>query len=461
MSKRLRNIILFIVVINVGYSVFLYLRNQSNLEVFMAIDGDGPDYYLPAQGIVKWGSFSYPDSPDNFVVRHTPLYPFLLVPGVFFDSLVIWAILLNIIALVIAVIYIFKIGQLLKFARNTILLSLIIFGLSFQVLRFSSIILTENTFIAILMVAVYHYLKSFNRFNVNDIAIAAIMFTLATFTRPITLYLLPVLFVLLIINLRLLSKQRIISLTYILMLIASFFILTGLWTLRNERVSEYRGFTAVAASNWYSYFAAHIVAEKNDINEFEAEKLLDGELEKLHNIKLDTVNSKRLGYIYSIKEEMGKAIVFENALTFSKLLLTGIAKTIIDPSYPKRMLGPYSFSDNWPHIVGESFLAKLLNSPYQIYIYLILTIINTVFLFLFIIGMIRRIFISNERYLHIVVLFIIFYFIFLGGFHGLARFRYPIMGIYLIYAIDGLSFLVKRLEVLFRNKVSSNRSIAH
>jgi len=448
MSKYLniKYVMFLVLLFNVLYCVGIYYVNGKNTDIFLA--PDSTSYLNPAKALLQKGKFLKEVDSQYYEVGRTPGYPILLLPGVLLRIPIIWAIILNIAFNLISIWYLYKICKLFSFSELASCLLCLLMGINLHTLNFVGLILTEIVFITFLTASLYYYLKAFEEKKLLYFILSFILSAYLAFIRPIAMYYFIILALYALYKGLQEHEKIFIKASLLGFLICS--TLIGGWICRNKYLAGYPGFSGISATNLADYFGAKVISKLDGRDTMK----ICVETDSLIQLKMNKMTypiNQHSGIYYKLKGNYGKSILMSHIPTFAYLYLYGIFKTFVDPIYPHALLGKYSFYDD---IISYSRLSfrTLLKLSWRGWYYIIEALIFLILFIIFCFIIIRYFKFILKDYKMLILILTVLYFIVLGGFHGLGRFRFPVEGIYFIIIYNGISKFISQKKSKHLNK---------
>ena len=444
----LKHIIILSIVLRLLFAFLIYQHNNYDTKCFWAIHGDTGGYVNSAENLLKYGSFSIGEYPNLIPFIHrTPGYPVFLIPGLIIGSLEWYTIIVQILLSSLIILFIYKIGKTIIRNENVILLACLFYSLSIQSIRYTNYILTETLFSFLLVISTYLFLKylRFNRFKFAFLSFVILIISI--YVRPIGYFFYPLLFIIFVISqFRRKVEIRTIVLSSIIIFLIGF-IGIGIWQYRNYKKTGYKGFSQISVENLYSYFAPKILAEKEGINIDKVYKRLGiSKYHKHYFLVHPEQKNWKISEILDYQEEFGKNVILNNFWIFTKLQIIGTLRTFVASSYPKRLLTNLQWKQKKQSLstkYSSNIFSKFLNLGWPIWIKFSMYLFNTLVFIIFIYSIVRFKY-KNQNYWFLILT--IFYFIVIGGFHGLERFRLPILSFYLLFVANGIYMIFESLK---------------
>ncbi len=387
---------------------FINIKPWNEYYFIQKLDkGDAGEYQLLAETIVKTGKY-----PENIYLDtyRGPIFPLYisfiyLVFGIKHYLVLASQILLNI----ISIIFIYLICEKIFNKKLISLIAASFYSFEPNVIMLTMEYGTETLHATLLIISVYYLIMGIKFNKKNYLAISGLFFGITALTRPISLYfyILCIIFIFLFTIGNLSDKFK-----YATFFIAFYFIALFPWMYRNYKV--------------YNHFSS---------NTFQGNAVLYyAGLTKHHltGISTDMIFIDYLNSLDSIRKEKNMINPFE----------IDEQKQIIGFDYLKNNIISYIPL----HIKGifRYFIAPLFNNKYTFIFRIIFGFYFFVIYSLAIFG-IWKMFKNKQYFFVLFFISIMFYFSFLTGIIGRARYRLPVTAFYLIFAAAGAYFIINRL----------------
>lgn len=209
------------------------LYNFGDKGFYPSINEDSEQYWQLAKNLVEHNIFSLNSSPP-FIQEsfRTPGYPFFI--SIFYRIIpAAWFIIIfqNIIAL-ISISLIYKISKLLFNKRFIALLSALIYAVEPAVIYWNNQLLSETLFVFFLLLSVYLFVKYIflaKRYLLSTGLILGGLLALASYTRTVAQFIIPI-FIIFSLSFKNINQR----IALIFLMVASFFVLSGPWLIRNK-----------------------------------------------------------------------------------------------------------------------------------------------------------------------------------------------------------------------------------
>jgi 4-amino-4-deoxy-L-arabinose transferase-like glycosyltransferase len=266
-------ILLITLVLRIG---ILFINYQADPQRIMAKDSGS--YLGPARALLAHGKFSQsPAAPDMPELVRTPVYPAFIAAVEFFSgpnpqAIAVTQVVLSLFTLAAAFFMARAIWGSPAASFGVVLLALDLSGF-----LFSQQLLSESLFTLLLtLAALFGTRLLLQGRGVGSAFGLGLFLGLATLTRPVSYYLLPVLALFVLFALWRARRSFIIALGLVVVMLVPMVITVGGWQYRNYRVAGVSGLSNIVGENLLKYWAAEVVAMRDGITRLEAEnKLLD------------------------------------------------------------------------------------------------------------------------------------------------------------------------------------------
>lgn len=226
----------------------LLIWHKHGANGFLMFDSFG---YLSLAGSMLHGSFSTAGFPE--LIR-TPGYPAVLIPGLLLGHPVFWAILLNSLLTILTAFLLWRVLQLVgdrEASRRAVLL----YGLDPLSVFMSLLALSDTLFCAELLIAALFLCKYFATPERKHLLVAAAALGGAIYTKPVALYLVPCLLVIVCVFTKKPWRTR---MAHGLLLASVIAALVTPWLIRNMTVAAYPGMSSAGDWNLYINSAAAV-----------------------------------------------------------------------------------------------------------------------------------------------------------------------------------------------------------
>ena len=262
-SKKATYFIFFLFILKIIFGIYL---TNSNPDFFTT--PDTKSYISPAKQLCEVGQFL--NAANDPAIYRTPGFSIVLMPAICFDlDLKYYIIFLNSFLVLLTAYFISKILKVMNISLNSKFIYLF-FLLDPTLSRYQYNILSEIVFLFIFTVVFYAFILGLSKKNPYYFFGGFAVITIATFIRPITLYL-PYFLCIILCMFFIFKKSYRINFRYSL-IIASLigvlfhFLLTELWSHRNYKATGLKTFSTQGTIVLYHYINAAIISkvEKKD-----------------------------------------------------------------------------------------------------------------------------------------------------------------------------------------------------
>jgi len=246
--------------IRVFVPVIGYLRTRS-VVIFHSADTNS--YVLPAQELIANHRFFCQDAPE--VIR-TPGYPLFLTIGLLLGRLELVTVLIQIVISCFTVYMVYRTALLIFKSERTSITAAALYAIEPLSILYTSQLLAETLFAALLMTGVYLLLVYLERRRIQYLLASAVVLAMSTYVRPIA-YFLPVIIAaaLSIWGLATVHDKNRVSFSHIAAFLSLSMVLTGVWQIRNKAETGYAGFSGISSIYKSFYLAASILATQQHV----------------------------------------------------------------------------------------------------------------------------------------------------------------------------------------------------
>jgi 4-amino-4-deoxy-L-arabinose transferase-like glycosyltransferase len=312
-----------------------YLRTR---DIAIFYDPDTDTYLTPAKELIVYHRFFSAGTPE--IVR-TPGYPLLLTLGLSLQHLEIVTILAQIIISCFTVYLVYVITQLLFGRERVSIIAAVLYALEPLSILYTSQLLSETLFTALGTVWLYFGLQYLNSYRLRNLVVSGVALAASVYVRPVA-YFLPVLIagglgIWALVDGRK-SMSRLIEHAAIFLVVSMGLILP--WQLRNWSATGYSGFSGASCINMYFDLETSVLAVKEHVPFFEMR----------HRLGHNAIMQDQFGYInesayllrhpeqksWTLAQRLnymcqdGRRTVSDNPLTYARIHLTGVARTMFD-----------------------------------------------------------------------------------------------------------------------------------
>ena len=304
---------------------YLYTRD---LTVFHA--QDTATYVEPARQLIAHGRFSTSDGTPDII--RTPGYPLLLLPGLLLDRLEPVTVTFQILISCFTVYLVYRTAYLLFESETVALLAAALYAIEPLSIIFTSLLVTETLFAAIVMVSVYYLVRYLKRRSLWDLLASGIALAASVYVRPIG-YFLPVILAAWLAAWAIITGQE--NKRRFMIHISAFVIvslgLTSLWQVRNKIETGYSGFSSIATIYLYFYSAASVLAAEQHVPWVEMQNRLGYQNEGIyfqqHPDQRAWPIAQRLHYI----NREANHVLLSRPFTYARIHSAGVFRSVFDP----------------------------------------------------------------------------------------------------------------------------------
>lgn len=377
---------------------------------------DSEEYHILAKMIVENGCY-----PENIYLDtyRTPVFPMYIALFYFLFGIKPYVVLITHILLnLISIIFIFLITEKIFNNKTVSLIASFLYAFEPNIVKLVAEFGTETLHATLLIISVYYLIAGLKDKKNIYIIVSGVFFGITVLTRPISFYFyfLCILFIFFFPY-----EKRKIKYKYVLLFITFYFISIAPWMYRNYKVYDHYS-TNTFQGNAMMYYA---------------------EITKCYEtgIPFDSVNKEYLNVLNKICEEnriknpfdvdkqkgiLGFNYIIQHLDVYIPLHLKGMLKFFIAPLNNEKY----------------SYMSKIILASYFLIIYTSFLVGNY--------GMIKE----KKHYYIISFNVLIFYFSFLTGIIGRARYRLPTTAFYLIIIAYGIYYITNKYkERLAKNKI--------
>ncbi|MBI1870443.1 MAG: glycosyltransferase family 39 protein [Chlamydiae bacterium] len=424
-----------------GMVAFYFTRDAS---IFYS--PDSASYVALAKEMITLHHFSIHGIPE--LVR-TPGYPLFLIPGLILGHLEWVTISLQILLSGWTLYLIYKTAFLFYQDKKTALICAFLFAVEPLSILYSVKILTETLFTFILMAGIYGLVQFLNHRSVKALLFSSISFSLATYIRPISYYLTWVIFVFLLFFWFLKCKRAKDLFCIFLFLLISVGS-TALWQIRNNSETGYSGFSAITDINLYFYQGASILSIAQNRSYHEIQDSMGYHDQEIYYKSHPDQKFWNQGKIYQYLKKEGLKIVLEYPLRYFVIHLKGMFRVLWDPGTFEylKMLKIYPSSGGLLAEVVDQGIFKMarhifLKQPRLFLLCLLMGVVPFLYFSLGVLGFFLK---PHSPISGLLILTSSYFWALSGGPHAVSRFRHPIMPLIIIFAGQGVSYLLERIK---------------
>ena len=426
--------------------LFVAWQRYPDLSILHIVDT--PSYLEPARSLAARGEFSRDGQPE--LIR-TPGYPLLLTAGVAAGHVELVTVALQAICSLITVAVVYRLTRSFTGSRAMAVIAGLLLAIEPLSVTYTCWMGSETLFTCLLMLTIAALVRYDRSGSLATLALAAMLLAAATFVRPISYYLPPVIAATLIGRSlwRAESRAR-CALAATMFLIVSCTPLVA-WQVRNWNVARYSGFSAISDWNLYFYQGASIVAaEKNQSLEATFTEMgnASGRFTEAFFRQHPELRGASQVEAFRFLRQWGTDIVRQHPLLYVKIHLRGLLPLLLNPGASDVLSLTNQLSDeDWhPHPINAGVLAIVRQmhqkSPLLMYLNLSLAaILGGMYLTAAhgLLSSVRR----RSGSLIVLVLVLGYLVAISAGPTGVARLRHPIMPLVCILSAIGIAELFR------------------
>jgi 4-amino-4-deoxy-L-arabinose transferase-like glycosyltransferase len=405
---------------------------------------DTASYIEPARQLIAHGRFSARDGTPEII--RTPGYPMLLVLGLSLDRLDLVTITLQILISCLTVYLVYRTADLLFEAEGVALLAAALYAVEPLSILYTSILITETLFAAVVMVAFYYLMKYLRRQSLWDLLASGVAFAASVYVRPVG-YFLPMILAVGLPAWAMITGQH--NKRRLMIHISAFVIvslgLTSLWQVRNKMETGYSGFSGISSINLYFYSAASVLAAKQHVPWVEMQNRLGYQDERIYFQRHPEQKAWPLAQRLDFMSREAACILLSNPFTYARIHFEGILRSIFDPGSTDFL----KFFDLYPKQGGllgvlvdqgavKTMEALLLTRPLVVWSTVVLLPLLALNLLCACAVLFSKRLMRDPCVLT-ALLIVTYYLLISGGPNALGRFRHPAMPIISILAGYGIS----------------------
>jgi hypothetical protein len=420
---------------------YLYARD-------VAIFDSKPSYEVPAKELISHHRFFSNGSPE--IVR-TPGYPLLLTAGLMLHRLELVTILLQIVLSCFTVYMVYRTAQLLFKRGEPSIIAAALYAIEPLSILYTSQLLTETLFAALVTVWLYFLARYFNRHLLRDLVISGVSLAASVYVRPIG-YFLPVIIAAEVLTWARMNggpdARRLCVHVAVFMIVSAGLIF--LWQLRNWRETGYSGFSGIASINMYFFQAASVLAAQQHVPFLEMQRRLGFKDDPVYYERHPEQRTWTLGQRLNYMKSEAAHILLSNPWIYARIHFEGIIRTIFDPG----ATGYLIFFKLYPHGGGGGLFEAMRNAgiwqatwelaakkPFVFWTNVLLLPLELLYLLCACVALSSRRLMRDPTII-VAVSAVIYYLVISGGPTAHSRFRHPAMPIICVLAGYGLCLLL-------------------
>lgn len=393
--------------------------------------------YLATAVSLCHGSFSNRGVPEIII---TPGYPLLLLPAVISHHPVFVGVVENLILATVSAWLIWQIAGLLAPGSTAAAWALLLYCFEPVGFIYSEKLLTELLFTTELLVFVWLTLRFLRKPALTSLLGCAVVLGLATYTRPISLFLGPWLAPFFLLFPRQLSwRERVVRAGAFVL---AFTIVLLPWVIRNIEIAGYHGFSAITDVNLYFYSEAAVQGKLENKSYWQAQQELGYGNDETYFRNHPEQRYWTQAQILRFRSEEARKTIFQHWGLYAIIHLRGCAIVLFDPAateamkllrlYPESGGLIYRATDQGPL---KAALWLIRNYPSAI---LALLLLGTQIILYYLLGVVglRRLPLNASVFF----VFLCCYFILVSGSAtAVARFRAPVMPLVCVAAAKAIA----------------------
>ncbi|MFB6182334.1 MAG: ArnT family glycosyltransferase [Candidatus Magasanikbacteria bacterium] len=466
----------FIIIASISAILF------KNYESKVMISGGNPEYLNLSRNLLEHGAFSSSKTkPLKIISSRTPGYPlFLSILRILPGNFLFYFIILQSLLTTIGLLFIFKLTKKITSYKWTPYLAATLYGFDIYTVVQTSYAMTEVLYTPLLIIGAYYFIEFLDKKRKKEVALSGLFFGLSSLVRPTSLYLIFFIPIIYFLFQTTLNRQKIFQeCKKSLIFIAIFGAIIFPWFLRNKIVFNNFKLTSLSPHALNVNYLLDIYAKKYNTSTNKAKEIMINNVLKKGKENIKNFDKKwenrfsfKLSKYYNHQAKKTflqypwltiKSNLFGVTLDF--FLSSGyknIAQNLTNSKAGNKITGRRLFKllktgkirkiiillNNNNNLINITFLAGLFLSS----LYLILLIINTLWDI--------KILLTNKKYQQnktalkeIFLLSIILYHAGLTGSFARGRFRFPVLGFIIIFALIGLEKVILFLK---KNKQCHN-----
>jgi len=436
-ESTVRYWIVFLAALSLRILVWLFVISHPGT----AFDNDSALYVSLGSDLFRYHVFSS-------LIR-TPVYPLFIASAHYVSGEVLPQVLLfqcvldSLTAIAVALIFF----RLFKDSGYSLMAGLI-YAINPFAVYYSNMILSETLFTLLIAIMFYLLACFFDGQRYVHLAISGVVLGLSALCRPIALYV-PLLILAGLLSVKIPFRKKVLS---CILFILCFFVVVTPWYLRNHKYYHRWTLSPIDELNYFISFAPEVLMiENNPLSVLQVR--INGPIEYYRKLLWNQVKSKYGWYENSPSEvvedakraallgEEGRKVILERPLIFLASHLLNISRTLC-PYYP-------SFST----LTGiDSMVFPVLS-----FIIDLLTIVFFISGIFFLLKGEQPV--SPGRVLIYTLMAMIFYFSFVPGVVGYARFRVPVLPYISILSAAGIKGVFPRMKLNMRPEKSANQKL--
>lgn len=305
-------------------SAYLYSRD---ITIFHA--QDTASYVEPARQLIAHGRFSAGDGTPDIV--RTPGYPMLLICGLLLRHLELVTIALQILISCFTVYLVYLTADLLFDTERIALLAAVLYAIEPLSILYTSMLVTETLFAAVVMIAVYYFMRYLRRQSSGDLVVSGVAFAASVYVRPVGYFLPVILAVGMLVWAIIIGQNKRRLMIHMSAFVIVTLGLTGLWQVRNKIELGYSGFSSISSLDLYFYLAASVLAAKQHVSWVEMQDRLGYQDERVYFQRHPEQRAWPLAQRLDFMSREADGILLSNLSTYTKIHFEGILRVVFDP----------------------------------------------------------------------------------------------------------------------------------
>ena len=201
-------------------------------------------------------------------------------------------------------------------------------------MAYTSVLMSETLFTCVLVLLLAALVRYDRTLSLTQLTLAGLLLAAATFVRPITYFLPPVMaLVLFVQGLRRFDTFRRAALAGAVFFIAAMGPLAG-WQVRNWLTTGYAGFSSISAMQIYFYQGGSVLAEETHHTLAEMHQAMGyASMEQFLDRHPELRDASRADVLRFMQSE-GSRLVRQHPLTYANIHLRGMAMLLLNPNVP-------------------------------------------------------------------------------------------------------------------------------
>ncbi len=385
---------------------------------------DALQYYQLAEGILSDISFA------TFGAFRTPLYPLFLALIFAVTGTHVWAALLFQILLDVGTTLLgYLLAKEIFASRKTAHYAMLFYSIDLLAAAQTLQLMTETLFTFIFTGAVLATVYALKRGNIKYYALGGMYIGLATLVRPVAQYLGPTLALFALFSRKLFGHAAVF--------VGVFFLVLSFWQIRNYAKFGHYALSTIDGYNLLEYNAAKVKSLIEHVSLDEARSELHNSIDAALTNPFDRASAQQKIAIAYLRQHPWWYSYYH--IKGGVNMMLGTAKTSVLPVFK---ISPLTRSDA---TLSENFFARVkrtLSAARQEYwLTPLLFIVQLIEYALSAIGFaaVRK---TENKYLIVLIAILIAYFFLITGVVGTARYRAPIVPLYLVMSAYGLERVI-------------------